>query len=111
MPWKTKKYRPSGARSERERKQEFDKKRGTAAARGYDARWRKLRTLVLADEPLCRTCLAAGYTTPASEVDHIIPARQQRGLFYTRSNLQALCKSCHSKKTATEDSTFARKTH
>lgn len=107
VPWKPKTHRPAGARSEAQRKADFDKRRGTAAERGYDARWRKLRSVVLFEEPLCRTCLVRGYTTPASEVDHIVPHKGRRELFYDRTNLQAMCKSCHSRKTATEDSSFA----
>ena len=35
---------------------EHDERRGTAAERGYDARWVKLRLLHLQGEPLCRRC-------------------------------------------------------
>lgn len=107
MPWKTKTFRPAGARSEAERKAEFDKRRGSADERGYGAKWRKLRAAILSDEPLCRACHAAGYVTPASEVDHIIPHKGNQKLFWSMTNLQPLCKSCHSRKTAREDSRFA----
>ena len=69
--------------------------RPSAAAQGYGARWRKLREQVLREEPYCRLCGA-----PASEVDHIVPRR--RGGTDARSNLQPLCKSCHSSKTMRE---------
>lgn len=42
----------------------------------------------------------------ATDVDHIVP-REQGGSDQW-SNLQALCHSCHSKKTATEDGGFGR---
>lgn len=74
-------------------------RRGSASSRGYGAPWRKLRMMVLREEPLCRRC-----GNPASEVDHRVPKEQ--GGDDTRDNLQALCKPCHSTKTVTEDRGF-----
>lgn len=71
-----------------------------AAQRGYDALWRKLRVMYLRSNPLCIHCQQQGAVTAASEVDHIVPKRS--GGSNHNSNLQALCKSCHSKKTAKE---------
>ena len=59
--------------------------------------WRKLRKQVLAEEPLCRHCAAQGLTVPATEADHMRGAADNG-----RDALQALCKSCHSRKTAAE---------
>jgi 5-methylcytosine-specific restriction protein A len=75
--------------------------RGSAASRGYDARWRRLRLMFLREHPLCALCGA-----PATEVDHIIPIRL--GGSNDAANLQALCKSCHSAKTAREDGRWGR---
>lgn len=44
----------------------------------------------------------AGVIRPATEVDHIIP--RSKGGTDIWENLQALCKSCHSKKTRRENS-------
>lgn len=71
--------------------------RPTTAQRGYDSVWRALRLMVLRREPLCRRC---GHE--ASQVDHIRPIRQG-GARLDPENLQALCHSCHSRKTRTED--------
>lgn len=109
VPWQPKKHRPYGARSEQERKKEFDERRESAAARGYDAWWRRLRKVVLSEEPLCRECSKIGRVVASAEVDHIIPHKGNMKLFRDRKNLQGLCKPCHSRKTATEDSAFARK--
>ncbi|MCB0080444.1 MAG: HNH endonuclease [Caldilineaceae bacterium] len=49
-------------------------------------------------EPLCRHCRERGQTTAATEVDHI-KARRDGGSD-AFDNLQSLCKSCHSRKTA-----------
>lgn len=73
----------------------YDNSRGTAAQRGYGAVWRRLRLMVLHEEPLCRMCSA-----PSQEVDHIQPL--SRGGTNERENLQGLCRSCHSRKTAGE---------
>ena len=75
--------------------------RPSSARRGYDARWQRLRNWFLADHPLCRLCAKHGLTTPAREVDHVVPIRRG-GARLEVSNLQALCKSCHSSKTARE---------
>jgi len=73
--------------------------RGTAAARGYDARWREARRLFLQRNPLCQQCLKRGKLTPAIVVDHIVPHRGDQHLFWDQDNWQALCKHCHDQKT------------
>lgn len=64
--------------------------------------WRKLRKSYLKANPLCVDCADLGLVVDAKEVDHKEPHRGDRSLFFDRSNLQALCKSCHSRKTARE---------
>ncbi len=76
-----------------------DRLRGGAAARGYDARWRKARKAFLTRHPLCAECLKNGTLTPATVVDHIVPHRGDHALFWDEQNWQPLCKSCHDKKT------------
>ena len=66
--------------------------RPTAHQRGYGATWRRLRILVLREEPLCRHCSAA-----ATDVDHIVPLAV--GGTHDRENLCPLCHACHSRKT------------
>jgi 5-methylcytosine-specific restriction protein A len=72
-----------------------DQDRPTARQRGYDSRWQKLRLHHLKHFPLCKSCGRAG-----QEVDHILPLR--KGGTHHPSNLQTLCKSCHSRKTMKE---------
>ena len=76
--------------------------------RGYSRHWSLARRHWLAAHPLCVICQAEGRTTIATDVDHIQPHRGRAGLFWDESNWQPLCRRCHSRKTATEDSTFAR---
>lgn len=64
----------------------------------------KDRESVLRDEPLCRTCRAAGRVTMAIVVDHIVPLAH--GGTNARSNKQPLCQPCHDAKTAQD---FARR--
>jgi len=67
------------------------------------ARWRKLRLVVLADEPTCRLCSDRGKLSAATVVDHETPHKGDQTLFWSRSNLRALCKRCHDRKTASQD--------
>ena len=77
--------------------------RKTTAEKGYGSRWQKARAVYLQSHPLCVRCLAKGRYVKATVVDHIIPHRGDRKLFWDRDNWQALCKSCHDSKTMTED--------
>ena len=65
--------------------------RDSSAARGYDRRWRKARAAFLRKNPLCVMCRAEGKTREAQVVDHIIPHKGDRKLFWDRSNWQGLC--------------------
>lgn len=69
---------------------------------GYTNTWLKARKAFLIAHPLCVECAKLGKTTPATEVDHIIPHKGNKTLFWNEKNWQPLCKSCHSKKTFTE---------
>lgn len=75
----------------------YDRQRGSASARGYDRRWRKLAARILRRDPVCR---AEGCNQASAEVDHITPRR--RGGTDDPSNLQGLCNPCHNRKTKRE---------
>lgn len=94
-----------GGRCEKHRKQnqkEIDARRGSSSARGYGARWQKLREIVLSrDKYLCQECKKLGRLALASDVDHIIP--KSKGGIDEMENLQSLCHRCHSSKTAREE--------
>jgi 5-methylcytosine-specific restriction protein A len=77
--------------------------RASAAARGYDSRWKKARDGYLAKHPLCAHCASEGRVEPARVVDHVIPHKGDKALFWDSSNWQPLCKRHHDRKTATED--------
>lgn len=88
-------YCPEHARERNRRKQENRRSDDRMYSQQW---WRRLRQMVLRREPWCRMCRAEGRFTPATEVDHIVPV--SKGGTNEMDNLQALCKSCHSKKTA-----------
>ena len=78
-----------------------NRKRAREANRGLPTdskRWRQMRAIVLADQPLCATCAKLGRVVAATEVDHIDNDSHNND----RSNLQGLCKTCHSVKTGRE---------
>lgn len=83
---------------------EYDRERGSAASRGYDARWRRLRQMYLAANPLCEECLRAGRITPATQVHH----KDGNPNNSAWSNLESLCLECHSRKTAKEQGRWGR---
>ncbi|MFN7881901.1 MAG: HNH endonuclease signature motif containing protein [bacterium] len=87
---------------------QLDQRRGTSHERGYTSAWQKARAAWLARHPLCKRCESAGQIVAATVVDHIIPHRGDKQRFWDSTNWQSLCKTCHDRKTATEDSTFAR---
>lgn len=60
-------------------------------------RWLRVRKRQLAREPLCRECGA-----PATDVDHVKP-RSRGGAPFDPANLQSLCATHHSHKTAAYD--------
>ena len=96
MPGRPRQFRPK-----KQRKYAKDAHSPTTSQRGYGTAWQKARRMVLADSPLCIQCLARGRCVPAEEVDHIVPLKA--GGTNDRSNLQALCKACHSAKTMREN--------
>jgi 5-methylcytosine-specific restriction protein A len=77
--------------------------RASATERGYDARWQKARKKFLHSHPLCEECKRGGKFVKATVVDHIIPHRGNKELFWNENNWQALCEHCHNVKTWNED--------
>jgi len=103
MPWAA----PADA-SLRHSRQQSDQQYGRArkAKRGPDprstARWRKLRAMKLAQQPLCEHCQAQGRVTPATQVDHIVEVMLRPDLAFELGNLQSICHRHHAAKSAAE---------
>lgn len=109
----------------RKRQQQQDAERGTAYERGYTSKWSRESQQWLRMYPLCQ-CIECDSgrlrVMPANVVDHKKPPRlkdaKESGdavaiakafaLFWNRSNWQSMSKTCHDKKTATEDGGFGR---
>lgn len=74
------------------------------------ARWKATRDGYFREHPLCADIFKRHGVLPvrATDLDHIKPHREDWTLFWDRNNWQGLCHSCHSHKTATEDSGFGR---
>jgi 5-methylcytosine-specific restriction enzyme A len=88
-----------------------NRRKGSAAAQGYGARWRHYRAWYLEQYPACgdRSPLAPNTTdslcqrerrlVPAALVDHIVPIRGPNDPnFFDEGNHQSLCSSCHNRK-------------
>lgn len=83
------------------RQQERRYSRGVAGI-GYNLRaWIRQAAAYRIDHPWCVLCPPEAKRL-STEVDHIMPHRGDADLFWDQRNWQAVCRSCHSKKTARE---------
>lgn len=71
------------------------------AKKRYGYKWQKIRAVFLSQNPLCEMCKRDGEFNTATEVHHVKPLAD--GGSNSFDNLMALCKSCHSKITATTE--------
>lgn len=98
MPTMPPRYSPAkalGVLRPRPASREHDERRGSAHSRGYDGKWNKTRLAHLAQSPLCVCCTANGVVKAARVVDHIVPHRGDKRLFWSPRNRQSLCNQCH----------------
>ena len=77
--------------------------RPSAAARGYDATWRRFRRSFLRAHPLCVVCGGI-----ATEVDHIDGQGPLGPRGYDPANCAAMCHADHARKTSKYDGSFGR---
>jgi 5-methylcytosine-specific restriction protein A len=116
MPWKPKKpcARPGCMeltnerfcpKHKREDRQFYEKYHRDPISKQFyvSTAWRKLRAVKLQQTPFCEECQRNNRHIPAEVVDHIVPRTVDRSRELDLSNLQSLCKSCHSKKTGREN--------
>lgn len=75
---------------------EADKRRPSASARGYTARWQResKEWLQQAQNKFC----ACGCGRLANVVDHIIPHRGDYALFWNKKNWQPMHSRCHNSR-------------
>jgi 5-methylcytosine-specific restriction endonuclease McrA len=62
--------------------------------------WRLLRRIKLVHNPICEECKKNDLIEPAVDVHHIVEVADNPLLALSYDNLASLCKSCHSKITA-----------
>ena len=73
---------------------EYDRRRGSSTARGYNWEWQQFRAHYLRRHPLCVKCEEQGNITPATMIHHKTALRDG-GSKYDEDNLVALCFDCH----------------
>lgn len=90
---------------------DYDQRRGSSTARGYDYKWQRYRVQYLREHPLCECddCKRMGRIVPAKDVDHIVAVSgPDDPLFWEPSNHRAMAHGHHSRKTVREDGGFGR---
>lgn len=77
------------------RNREYEKYgRGKNTKKCYGRAWKRIRDKYAAEHPFCEQCFERGILVETQELHHKIPLSE--GGTHDRSNLIALCKSCHS---------------
>jgi 5-methylcytosine-specific restriction protein A len=99
MPWAAKSHRPEAGRSTSQHKPKV-----IWTGKKFDhnfygrSEWIELRRKMLRFNKVCVECRIKR----ATHVDHIIRRSKRPDLSLSPTNLQCLCHSCHSRKTAKE---------
>ena len=84
-------YCPQCEEKLKQKQKEYDKQRGSAVSRGYDARWQKIRQLKLLGDPLRERCL------PQAVQAVLVHHKDGNPRNNNRDNLESLCNTCHEK--------------
>ena len=107
MPMRMPVHQPVGRTTKQDRDRAYARTRDRASVVLYhSARWLKARVRFLRSHPLCAECERNGVIRTASVVDHVDPHRGDATVFWDESRWQALCASCHGKKTVAKDGGF-----
>jgi 5-methylcytosine-specific restriction protein A len=110
MPWRppnrSELMRRRQGRKARDAEYEARRRRDPALAQAQhirsSARWRKVRALKLARDPLCEDCKERGVLKAATQVHHLEGLAQRPDLAFVMTNLASLCSTCHAKREAKE---------
>lgn len=106
MPWKAPRLSDlrgrAGKDAEYARRRAADPALDLARRIRSSARWRKVRALKLARDPLCADCRGRGFVEAATQVHHLEPLARRPDLAYAMANLLSLCTACHARREAQE---------
>jgi len=81
-------------------RQETDRARGSARARGYDSAWDRAALAHLDRNPLCVYCAMGAWgdrprVSAGRLVDHLIPHRGDQAVFWNKRDWVSSCRECH----------------
>ena len=71
-------------------------------SRYSSTRWKRVREVVLGDDPTCPICMNLGVVNSAAHVDHVRLHDTEGISFYDTRNWWGLCASCHAVKSTLE---------
>jgi 5-methylcytosine-specific restriction endonuclease McrA len=104
MPWSPKRLSDLRGRGQKDadyrRRRMADPALAEAERIRNTGRWRWLRKVKLARDPLCEDCRERGRIEPARQVHHMEPLVRRPDLAYTLENLRSLCTTCHARREA-----------
>ncbi len=87
------KHKAYGEQKAKDNQRAYQKRRGSAASRGYGGEWRRVRLEQLKKQPLCEECLQVERIEIATTVHHIDHDQRNNN----PSNLMSMCRKCHEK--------------
>jgi 5-methylcytosine-specific restriction endonuclease McrA len=100
-------YCPDHAHKQRQASKDYDERRASDPVLRNNAkirnsqRWRQVRALIIAQNPLCVDPFGEhrrmNRTVSASQVHHIKPLGTHPELAFVADNLMALCTGCHAR--------------
>ena len=106
MPWQPKRLSDLKGRRTRDRdyarRRRLDPDQARADKLRTSGRWRKVRALKLAQDPLCEDCREHGVVRVAAQVHHLEPVITRPDLAFVLENLRSLCVPCHARREASE---------
>ena len=100
MPERAKKYKPGGDEGPRNRPGTRSPSSIAASELINCKTWRRASKAFLRENFLCVDCKAQGRETLATEVHHEAAHRGDHEIFWDQTGWRALCKPCHSRRTA-----------
>jgi 5-methylcytosine-specific restriction protein A len=95
MPVRPPTYRSPNQRSPEQVRADYERRRGSARSRGYDANWDRQAGDFKRAHPDCLGCKAVGRRSATAVVDHVIPHKGDRGLMWDKRNWQPSCRFHH----------------